>query len=489
MNSIQKKIWLLAMVVLLIMATIWMSLTYYNQKMQDQYNNALERYLVLNELRNTSEDMVTALNNYLLVPTDENSNTIDRSKKQVQTMQEEVASFKNTENELALTSYINLIDSLIEVTDRALVFHSEEGIENARKALNEATYISNYISEMTLSLIDTELKTYDRFYRGIITQSEELNQLGVWVLLLFTFLLLLYTYWFSSRITRPLEKLTRAASELSKGRFDLKIEIDSKDEMSFLAKMFEHMRNNINNLIIEIQQKAQLEKELQESKLLLKESQLRSLQSQINPHFLFNTLNTVSKKAYLEGSEETSDLLVSIAGLLRYNLKHLDKTMTLYDEVNVLAQYMNIQKARFTDRLTFHTEIDESCLDIEIPGLTLQPVVENAVMYAVEPNEDGGQIWFRVKDKGNRVTVEVEDNGPGMQQQKIKQIMDEDQQHDTKEGHASGIGLSNVVKRLRLFNGREDVIKIEGNIGSGTKVTIDIFKEKGVVRDDQAANR
>ncbi|WP_421385032.1 histidine kinase [Bacillus salacetis] len=488
MTNIQKKIWMLAVIVLLIMATIWMSLTLYNQKMQDQYNNILERYLVLNEIRTTSQQLVTGLNNYLLLPTAENLNSVNQSMQDILNKQEKVAGFENAENEFAMANYVNLLDSLLEVTDRALVFHSEEGIENARDSLNEATYISNYISDTTLSLIDTELSTYDRLYRGIIDQSEKLNQLGLWLLLLITFLLLLYTYWFSLRITKPLEKLTRAASELSKGRFDLKIEVDSKDEMAFLARMFEHMRTNINKLIIEIQQKAQLEKELQESKLLLKESQLRSLQSQINPHFLFNTLNTVSKKAYLEGSEETSDLLVSIAGLLRYNLKHLDKTMTLYDEVNVLTQYMSIQKARFTDRLTFHTEIDESCLHIELPGLTLQPIVENAVIYAVEPNEDGGTIWFRVKDSGDRVTVEIEDNGPGMPETIIKKIMDEEELHEPKNGHASGIGLSNVVRRLRLFNGYENVINICGKAGSGTKVTIDILKERGVARDDQAAS-
>ncbi|MDL4839828.1 sensor histidine kinase [Aquibacillus rhizosphaerae] len=489
MNNIQKKIWLLAVVVLVIMASIWMSLTFYNQKMQNQYNNILERYLVMNELTRTSQEMVTALNNYLLTPIAENLDSIDRSKNQIQKMKDEVANFKNAENELALTSYINLIDSLIETTDRSLVFHSEDGTESAMEALNEATFISNYISEMTLTIIDTELKTYDRFYRAIINQSEELNQLGIWMLLLITFLLLLYTYWFSLRITKPVEQLTQAASELSKGRFDLKIAVDSKDEIAFLAKMFEHMRNNINNLILEIQKKAQLENELQQSKLLLKESQLRSLQSQINPHFLFNTLNTVSKKAYLEGSEETSDLLVSVAGLLRYNLKHLDKTMTLYHEVNVLQQYINIQKARFTDRLTFHTEIDEGCLHIEIPGLTLQPIVENAMIYAVEPNEEGGVISFRVKDEGDRVIVEVEDDGPGMAEDKIQQIIDEEQEHDTMVGHASGIGLSNVVKRLRLFYGCENVIKIEAKIGNGTKVSIHILKKRGDDQDDKGITR
>ncbi|WP_246942827.1 sensor histidine kinase [Bacillus pinisoli] len=487
MNSIQKKILVLALSVLFIMAASWTSLIYYNQKMQNQYNDILERYLVMNEVTSTSQQIVTALNNYIIAPSPESMSIIDQKKQEIERMKEEVVDSKHVENELAMTNYINLIDSLVEMIDRSIFFHSEADTENSNQAFTEATHISNYISEMTLTLIDTEIKTYDRFYRGMIDQSEELKQLGILLLLLISVFLLLFTYWFSRRITKPVAKLTKAASEISKGRFDLEIEVESNDEISFLAKTLERMRVNINNLILEIQQKAQLEKELQQSKLLLKESQLKSLQSQINPHFLFNTLNTLSKKAYMEGSEETSDLLVNVAGLLRYNLKHLDKTMTLFDEVRVLQQYIDIQKARYTDRLTFHSEIDQTCLGIEIPGLTLQPIVENAVIYAVEPEEEGGVISFRIKDEGDRVTIEVEDDGPGMTDEKIKQILEE--RLDQGEGHSTGIGLSNVVKRLRLFNGRDDVIKIKSREGFGTKVVIHILKERGSNNHDENINR
>jgi sensor histidine kinase YesM len=283
------------------------------------------------------------------------------------------------------------------------------------------------------------------------------------------------TYGFSLSITKPVQKLTQAANELSRGRFHLPIKVDSNDEIAFLAQTFDRMRININNLISEIQHKAQLEHELQESKLLLKESQLLNLQSQINPHFLFNTLNTLSKKAYLEGSHETSDLLVSVAGLLRYNLKRLDRPVTLREEVMVLQQYMDIQKARFTDRLHLKMSIDETCLNVDIPGLTLQPIIENAVNYAVEPREDGGIIWFRIQDGNDCVIIEVEDDGPGIEEFKIKQILQG--QFIQKDGNSTGIGFTNVVRRLRLFYGNEDVMNIESS-AAGTKVVITIPKDR-----------
>ncbi|CAM3688645.1 sensor histidine kinase [Marinicrinis lubricantis] len=487
MNKIQKKIWLLVSVVMFIMAAIWIALTFYNQKTQSQYNEILQRYLRLNEVTRVSQQMVTYLNNYLLTPTESNFKQLEDHKNRIQAAKSEVVDLRNAENDFDITNYMHLIDSFIEATDRSLLFHSEGDIEAATNEFNEATRISGYISEMTMTLLDIELKTYDRFYRGIIEQSAELKELGIWLLLLITYLLLLFTYGFSLSITRPVQKLAKAANELSRGRFDQEVEVHSNDEIAFLAKTFNRMRININNLISEIQQKAQLEKELQDNKLLLQESQLHSLQSQINPHFLFNTLDTLSKKAYLEGAEQTSDLLVSVAGLLRYNLKRLDKSVTLYDEVSVLKQYMDIQRARLTERLTLHMEIDESCLYVQLPGLTLQPIIENAVIHAVEPMEDGGVIWIRVMDGADRVIVEIEDDGPGMPDEKIHQLLSGE--HVESEGHSTGIGFSNVVKRLRLFYGEEDVIDIESVAGRGTKVLLKIPKARRIENYGEAPDR
>ncbi|MET3699812.1 HAMP domain-containing protein [Bacillus oleivorans] len=480
MNTIHKKIWMLTIIVLVIMSTIWITLTYYNHKTQAQYNEILQRYLSMNAVTSASQQIIVDLNNYMLNSSLDNMELLSGSISKIENVKNEVFKLRNKENDFTLTNYVNLIDSFIETTERLLIYHAEKDTESSAREFSEATRISNYISEMTLTLIDQELKTYDRLYRGIIQQSEELVQLGIWLLLLITFLLLLGTYWFSLGITKPVQQLTAAANELSNGRFDRQIKVDTNDEIAFLAKTFDRMRININNLFLETKQKAQLEHELQQSKILLQESQFRSLQSQINPHFLFNTLNTLSKKAYLEGSEETSDLLVSVASLLRYNLKRVDRAVTLKEEVLVMQQYMHIQKARFTERLLFFTDINKDCLDVTIPALTLQPIIENAVIHAVEPMEDGGIIWLRIMKREGKVIIEIEDNGTGMPKEKMKQILKEDTIES--EGHSTGIGFSNVVKRLRLFYGYEDVIHIESREGMGTKVVLHL--KRGVDKRD-----
>ncbi|MGG3915332.1 sensor histidine kinase [Rossellomorea vietnamensis] len=484
MTTIQKKILTLTTVVMIIMSAIWLALTYYNYRTHEQYNEILKRYLNMNEVSRASQQVVTDLNNYMVDTNDRTLKQLEKSKEGVKSAKSGVYSLRNRDNDFTLTNYLNLIDSLVETTDRLILFQKERDAEASAQEFAEANRISGYISEMTLTLIDKELTTYNVMYRGIMEQSAEVIKLGIWVLLLITCLLLIASYWFSLGITRPVFQLTRAANELSKGNFSRQVKVEGSDEIAFLAKTFDRMRININNLISEIKQKAALERELQESKLLLQESQFRSLQSQINPHFLFNTLNTLSKKAYLEGSEETSDLLVSVAGILRYNLKRQNRSVTLRDEIHVLEQYMHIQKARFTDRLQLYMEVDEACMDVRIPALTLQPIVENAVIHAVEPKEDGGTIWFRVREEDSIILVEIQDDGVGMSQEKIRQILHEE---GSREGHSTGIGFSNVVKRLQLFYGFEDVLRIESEEGKGTKISLRIIRE-GAGTDDQASH-
>ncbi|MUT68765.1 sensor histidine kinase [Paenibacillus sp. NEAU-GSW1] len=489
MNTIQKKIWLLVAIVVFIMAAIWVTLTYYNQKMQDQYNHILQRYLQMNDASAYSQQLVISLNNYIQAPSSSKLANLETDRHRLLEARQHIEGLRNSGNYFTLTNYLNLIDSLADSSDRSVRFLNDKNREEALNDFSDATRLSTYISEMTLTLMDTELKTYDQFYRGIIGQSAELKKLGIWMLALITVLLLLFTYWFSLSITRPIQKLTQAARNLSRGQFDVQIEVPANDEISFLAKTFDRMRININNLISEIQQKAQLESELQTNKLLLQESQLRSLQSQINPHFLFNTLDTLSKKAYLEGSEETSDLLASVARLLRYNLKRLDRPVTLYEEVKVLREYVAIQQSRFTERLRFVQDIDESCLAVQLPGLTLQPIIENAVIHAVEPLEDGGTISFRIRDGGSKVIVEIEDQGLGMAQDRIRQIVEEREPDRQQDGHSTGIGFSNVVRRLRLFYNRSDVIEIRSTEGSGTSVILSLPKVREAESYAKAVNR
>ena len=177
MMTIQKKIWILVSVVLLIMGIIWLTLTHYNQKTQEQSNGILQRYLRMNEVTTASQQIITNLNNYLLDPTENHKQQIEKSIVVIKEVQQDVAELRNVENAFSVTNYIHLIDSLIETTNRSIMFSEKQEMEGSTNEFNEANRISMYISEMTLTILDRELKSSNRFYRDIIKQSEELKKL------------------------------------------------------------------------------------------------------------------------------------------------------------------------------------------------------------------------------------------------------------------------------------------------------------------------
>lgn len=478
MKTIQSKIILLSLMMLLFMGSFWIIISYFNQQSIHNYNEILQRYLSLNQTLTASQKAVKELNSYMMDPTVRNYTHFQRSRDALIEAKELVLPLSNQQNHVSLMNYVHLFESQLESMDLALRAYQVGNDVEASYHFNEAIQISDFVAEATLSLIRTELHSSEKVYLSLIGQSINLGKIGMWAFVAVVMLILLFSFWFSAGITRPIGILTRAAKEVSKGNFDEEINIRTSDEISFLAETFDQMRGNIKNLIHEIKNKAELEKELQEHQLLLRESELKSLQAQINPHFLFNTLNTLSKKAYLEGAEETSNLISIVAGLFRYNLRDLDRLVSLQEELHVIEKYFQILKARFPRRLAYEIEIQADVEQIQMPGMILQPFVENAFIHAVEPLEEGGRIILRVTDQAEWVEVQIEDNGPGIPPEKMKQIKQALATGERTGGttHGSGIGISNATRRLALFYQREDVMKMSSVEGEGTCITLRLFK-------------
>lgn len=466
MRKIQNKIWVLVMIAVAIMGAIWLALTHVMEENQTQSNEMLKRYMEINAMTQQTSQLITSLNAQIVEPSTPHRDVAYTHIDRIQNVQQHVLQLKNAENAFDIMNYSHLLASLTDTSTRILNLIDEQEMEEANREFKEANRIANYVSDTTLTLLSSELTTYDEVYRNLIERSQALNQLAFIVLCWITAVLLLGTYWFSATLTKPVKQLTTAANALAQGKFDTTIDVHSKDELAFLAQTFDYMRKSINRSIDELQQKAQLEQELQQSQLLLKESQLKSLQNQVNPHFLFNALNTLSKKAYLDGAEETSDLLIDVAGLLRYNLKNSDQAVKLADEITVSQQYMQIQQARFSDRLQFEVDIDQRLTDVMMPSFTLQPLIENAVIHGIEPKEEGGTVTLKVALHDGSVQIEIHDDGLGMHAQQIAALWQADPQEH--------IGFANVAMRLTLFFGRSDLMDIQSEVGKGTTIHIDI---------------
>ena len=219
----------------------------------------------------------------------------------------------------------------------------------------------------------------------------------------------------------------------------------------------------------------------------LKDAQLKYLQAQINPHFLFNTLNAGAQLAMMEGADKTCLFIENMAEFFRFNMKSFDRDSTIQDELKLVDSYIYILNVRFQDGVHFYKEVDEQVLDRRVPSMILQPVVENAVNYGIRDIEYEGRIELKVYQEMDTILITITDNGAGMEQSTIDRIMNARLQDSAalKAGSvtkdSNGIGLGNVINRLRLYYDREDVFKIEsGGQNKGTRVTIYIPKVAGV---------
>ncbi|MGI6358941.1 MAG: sensor histidine kinase [Bacillota bacterium] len=202
----------------------------------------------------------------------------------------------------------------------------------------------------------------------------------------------------------------------------------------------------------------------------LKFMELKALQSQVNPHFLFNTLTTIAGLSIFESAMQTTELVQSLSRLLRYSLRSIGQTVTLSEELAYVDDYLAIQKARFGDRITVETEISPDVRSAQVPVLTLQPIVENAIIHGLESKMDG-LLRLTAHADGERVVILVIDNGVGIEPARLAEIK-ELRAGMSGRSHTTGLGFANVHKRLQHFFGSSYGLQLESAPGKGTRVTI-----------------
>lgn len=488
------------LIVYYLIITILMGITsfysYYNAKsVINRLKSIFVDYIYLNNLNTDVNMLETEVEKYLST---KSSDALLNYYTLYNKLQEQASAILNEKNYdqdgLMLKDIGNMIESLLNETDAAINAKrgriSSEYIAHFTRSNKISEYIKFYIN----NLLNSKLQEGSLKYASITKNMEFISYLNVFLIIgsiLFNiFLAIFFTY----RITKPLIDLSHLAVRVSKGDFDVKpLSIKTNDEINILAEAFNKMVVSIKNYIGEIKNQAEVEKKLKEQEMqnlkmrnILKEAELKALQSQINPHFLFNTLNAAAQLAMMEGADKSSEFIENVANLFRYNLKKLDTTVTLQDEINNVKTYMYILKTRFGDRVDFKVDVDEGVLDVEMPCTIIQPVVENAFIHGLEDIEKGGFIKLTVKKDNDKVLIEVIDNGIGMSEEKVRAILSADNE-DLSKRHVTGIGMHNIINRLRLFyntSAIEDVIEIDSKIGEGTKVTLKIPLMKGDKEND-----
>ena len=332
-----------------------------------------------------------------------------------------------------------------------------EVLENETRDFVTYTYSSNLGWTFFTSV------QYGNLTKGI-RQIGKTIFLTICITLLFAYLT---GYGFATALVRPIRRLQHFMKEVEVGKLDGGVEVESKDEIGQLTKGFNNTVKKLSKLLDEVYVSKLRETELS---LKQKESELKMLQSQINPHFLYNSLETIRGMALEENQENIAIMSNSLGKLLRYNLKNSSSTVSLREEIKFSEMYLQIQKFRFEDRFEFTFDIPDWAVDLTVVKFSLQPIIENCFIHAFGQNISKLMITITVlRISESSFMIRISDTGAGILEDVLKEITRKIQQRKTTSDGQS-IGILNVHHRINYLFGSEYGIFIRSNPGIGTEV-------------------
>jgi len=265
----------------------------------------------------------------------------------------------------------------------------------------------------------------------------------------------------SNRVSRPVKELSVAMKAFEKNAEQFQYNpVHGVYELESLSESFDHMVMKIQELMIHI---------VDEEKTLRK-TELKALQAQINPHFLYNTLDSIQWMCEKKDTEKAIAMVSALAKLFRISISKGKELIPIEKELDHVRSYLVIQSYRFKGQFEYYFEVDEKLLNYYCNKITLQPIVENSIIHGLEGMYDEGEIYIRVIDGGDHILMQIEDNGVGMTKEQCQKII----AHD--ESDQFGIGIKNVNDRLKIYFGQEYGLKIESELDCGTKVIVKIPK-------------
>lgn len=269
------------------------------------------------------------------------------------------------------------------------------------------------------------------------------------------------SYLLSFSITKPLTGFIQEMKKVESGDLTDRMSLGGYPEMDVLARVYNSMLNSINKLITEVY----------ESSITEKNAKISALQSQINPHFLYNTLNVMKSIGRVKGVEEVAEISESLSDLFKYTMKDLDEPVALQEEVTHVENYIRILSHRFMNRFSFNKQIAENTQHVKIPKLLIQPIIENAVNHGLKNKKDGGEIILRTYIERSNLVIEVIDNGSGMDTGTLEKV-NESIHRRTLNVKTEGVALNNISQRLHLLYGYRHQITIDSKENRGTIVRI-----------------
>lgn len=316
--------------------------------------------------------------------------------------------------------------------------------------------------------IRSELSPYTGWRTvGVFSMDEVMSSVNTIVYILFTcviislVLVVIVSFKFSRTLTNPIFKLKRLMKQAESGDLTVRFNFEHNDEIGELGQSFNHMIARIDQLI----QMVYVEQENKRT------AEMKSLQEQIKPHFLYNTLDTISWMARDYDAEDIVRLVDALTNMFRIGLSHGKDIITVKEEITHVSNYLYIQKIRYKDKLNYVIHVDESLYAVEVPKLILQPLVENAIYHGVKAKRGGGTITITGVPEGENLVFTVQDNGAGMPQEKVEELNRRMSERSVLDEQKS-FGLFYIRERIQLCYGKGYGVHVESTLGEGTRVTI-----------------
>ena len=471
--SIRKKILGVTLVAALPFLTISIYLLISMSNYNHTYNKIVQNLTIANNYNldfkdEMDESLYKMVVGYVIVDGFDDAEELKSPYVLIKDLRKEFRNLKkittDTESKLWLDSLLRNIDTLEDrVDDLVENIHVGGTYDSNIKELDDNIYIlTELIQDDIQYYIYYQTESMEKVTDTLNTQIRTFIIICACLIAVLTIGLAMAVMQITTGMLRPIQVLAQAAGRISEGDLDARADVDSRDEIAVLADRFNDMAGNIQTLVVKVREDEQK----------MRKADLRLLQEQINPHFLYNTLDNIVW--LIEGNEpdEAVEMVVTLSEFFRLVLSKGKEFITIRQEEQHISSYLQIQGKRYHDILDYHIYIDPEIYEYQIPKLTLQPLVENALYHGIKYKRSRGMIEITGTKEGENLYLTVADDGVGMDEDELKKL-EKEISRPCKETE-SGFGLANVNERIRMYFGSEYGMKIWSEKGSGTRITIEI---------------
>lgn len=376
--------------------------------------------------------------------------------------------------------FIEVQKAVLTYRDKSLVLAAQFVSDAVKRVkLYDILYELKNLKTDTVGLQSDLLFRQSRYIQGSYEEARRQIGRSMWAMTSVTVVVLalciLFSVVISRRVSVPIHRLVEKAAEIGSGEFDtMETPEGTNREIVRLIASF-------NDMSRQLLQRQEIEQRLREEEVknlqmenLLNRSEMQLLQSRINPHFLFNTLQMISTLTQIEEAPGTEKMIASLSNLLRYILKKGNQQTTLKEELSIIEDYMHIQTARFGGRITYQLELEEGLESSPLPALSIQPFVENSIIHGLEPKKGKGNLRIICRSMEEHpgelmMEITIDDDGVGMDEKKLEAILDSER--SLKRGEH--LGVANTLRRFEIAYGKGRV-NIESEEGKGTRVSLSI---------------